>query len=63
MKNPPIDICTHVPGTNKAEEWVGKKGKHEPGRKGDKVTARSSTSVRPKDREPIDPRMPNMPPA
>lgn len=63
MKNPPPDICTHIPGTNKAEEWVGKKGKQEAGREDGKVTARSSTSVRPHDREPIDPRMPNMPPA
>jgi hypothetical protein len=63
MKNPPIDICTHVPGTPKGEEWTSKKGKQEAGREGDVRTARYSTSVDPKRHGPIDPRMPHMPPA
>ena len=62
MKNPPRDISSHLPGTNKGEEWL-LKGEREPGREGDKRTARFSTSVSPKSRDPIDPRMPHMPPA
>jgi hypothetical protein len=62
MKNPPPDICTHIPGTNKGEEWAFK-GKIEPGQERDKRTARFSTSVNPKGKDPIDPRMPHMPPA
>ena len=62
MKNPPPDVCSHLPGTNKGEEWV-LKGEHEPGREGNKRSARDSTSVNPKSREPIDPRMPHLPPA
>jgi hypothetical protein len=62
MKNPPPDICTHIPGTNKGEEWV-LKGKHEPGSEDNRRTARYSTSVNPKGKEPIDPRMPHLPPA
>jgi hypothetical protein len=62
MKNPPRDITTHVPGTNKGEEWAIK-GKYEAGREPGKRTARYSTSVNPKSKNPIDPRMPHMPPA
>jgi hypothetical protein len=62
MKNPPPDISTHVAGTNKGEEWL-LKGKHEPGDEGNKRTARFSTSVNPKAKNPIDPRMPHLPPA
>ncbi len=62
MKNPPPDIDTHIPGTNRGEEWA-LKGKYEPGRGPHERTARDSTSVNPKGREPIDPRMPHMPPA
>jgi len=63
MKNPPKDICTHIPGTNKGEEWVGKKGRQEPGRGNGGRTARDSTSINPKAKNPIDPRMPHLPPA
>ena len=63
MKNPPRDIIAHTPGTNKAEEWVGRKGQHEPGRENQFRTARDSTGIRDQDRDPIDPRMPHMPPA
>lgn len=56
---------THVPGTNKGEELVRKHG-HEPGRaeRGARGyrNARDSTSVNAEAREPIDPRMPEMPP-
>lgn len=57
---------THVPGTLKGEEMVIKHGR-EPGRgergKNGYRSARDSTSVNAAGREPIDPRMPQMPPA
>lgn len=66
------DAPAHTPGTAKGEEKSSTEGK-EPGRRdidtGDEhrpaggSTARSSTSINPEDREPIDPMMPNMPPA
>lgn len=58
------DISAHSAGTAKGEEWVQKRGR-EPGRT-DPVTARTardSTSINPELRDPIDPRMPNIPPA
>ena len=57
------DISSHTPGTSKGEEVVRKKGR-EPGR-GDRRfarTARDATSINAAAREPIDPRMPQMPP-
>jgi len=57
---------THVPGTNKGEEMVLKRG-HEAGRaergKNGYRSARDSTAINAAGREPIDPRMPQMPPA
>jgi len=61
MKNPPIDISSHSPGTTRGEEFTWR-GETEPGREGDTPTARSSTSINPKARDPIDPRMPHLPP-
>lgn len=62
----------HQPGTRKGEEMTDKAGK-EPGhhdtgdshanRPSGTSTARSSTGVNPEAEEPIDPKMPNMPPA
>jgi hypothetical protein len=52
---------SHTPGTARGEELVLKKGP-EPGRETGTRTARDSTSVSPKARGPIDPRMPHMPP-
>jgi hypothetical protein len=58
------DLPSHTAGTSKGEERVRKEGlepgrqRHEPHR-----TARDSTSINASDREPIDPRMPQMPPA
>jgi hypothetical protein len=52
---------THTPGTTRGEETVFKKGP-EPGRETGTRTARDSTSINPKKRDPIDPRMPYMPP-
>ncbi|MGB7190429.1 MAG: hypothetical protein WBD10_09855 [Acidobacteriaceae bacterium] len=55
------DTPSHTKGTHKGEEWAQKSP--EPGREGKSATARSSTSINPKARGPIDSRMPNMPPA
>ncbi|MDB5173809.1 MAG: hypothetical protein JWO87_3288 [Phycisphaerales bacterium] len=56
---------THVPGTNKGEELVIKRGREpgrgEPGTRGYR-NARDSTSINAGAEEPIDPRMPEMPP-
>lgn len=61
------DVATlpaHSPGTIKGEEWVIRYGR-EPGRDDPHLvrTARDSTSLNAKAREPIDPRMPHIPPA
>ena len=62
--NPPKPI--HVPGTHKGEELVLKRGR-EPGReergKHGYRSSRDSTSLNPDKHGPIDPRMPEMPPA
>ena len=59
-----VDLPAHTPGTPKGEERVRKHGR-EPGRAEPKLgrTARDSTSINPSSRDPIDPRMPHMPPA
>jgi hypothetical protein len=62
MKNPPPDINAHIRGVKRGEEWAYG-GKKEPGREGKGRTARDATSVNPKSRAPIDPRMPHLPPA
>jgi hypothetical protein len=62
MKNPPPDIDAHTPGTKRGEEWSWE-GRKEPGREGNGRTARDATSINPKSRGPIDPRMPHLPPA
>lgn len=57
---------THVSGTNKGEELVIKLGREagraERGKRGYR-SARDSTSLNAQSRGPIDPRMPEMPPA
>jgi hypothetical protein len=62
MKNPRPDIDAHTPGTKRGEEWAWD-GRIEPGREGKTRTARDATSINPDKRAPIDPRMPNLPPA
>ena len=52
---------SHTPGTTRGEEMVLKKGP-EPGRETGTRTARDATSISAKARDPIDPRMPHMPP-
>ena len=62
--NPPKPV--HVAGTHKGEELVMRRGRESGrGKQGSKGyrTARDSTSVNADSREPIDPRMPEMPPA
>ncbi len=54
-------ISSHSEGTSRGEEVLQRKGP-EPGRETGTRTARDSTSISPKAREPIDPRMPHMPP-
>ncbi len=58
------DLPSHTPGTPKGEERVRHAGR-EPGREHVKLgrTARDATSINAKARDPIDPRMPHMPPA
>jgi len=66
------DAPAHTPGTSKGEEKVSDEGK-EPGRHDTSAegadrptgtsTARDSTSINAEDAGPIDPAMPNMPPA
>jgi hypothetical protein len=62
-KNPPPQPI-HIPGTAKGEEMVLHKGK-EPGKGVAPAcrTARDSTGIDAKRREPIDPKMPHLPPA
>ena len=55
------DKPSHTPGTHRGEEWV--RHQKEPGRETETATARYSTSINAKDRDPIDPRMPHLPPA
>jgi hypothetical protein len=64
MNIPSSDVSSHTPGTHKGEERVRKEGL-EPGRQRREPhrTARDSTSINASAREPIDPRMPQMPPA
>jgi hypothetical protein len=56
------ELPSHTPGTSRGEELRRQKGP-EPGREKGYRTARDSTSIDAGDREPIDPRMPHMPPA
>ncbi|MFW6058585.1 MAG: hypothetical protein ACODAQ_00300 [Phycisphaeraceae bacterium] len=57
-------LPAHTPGTARGEEWVRRVGR-EPGRDHPHIvrTARDSTSVNAPGMEPIDPRMPHIPPA
>jgi hypothetical protein len=58
------DASAHTPGTPKGEEWVQRRGR-EPGRHDHSPvrTARDSTGIDSESREPIDPRMPHIPPS
>jgi hypothetical protein len=51
----------HQPGVHKGEEWSRKDT--EPGRAKSDPGARNSTGINADKRRPIDPRMPNYPPA
>ncbi len=56
------DSPTHTPGVAKGEERAGK---HHPGRKPLRAprTMRDATGINARKREPIDPSMPELPPA
>ena len=57
------ELPAHTPGTPRGEEMVrkfGREGGREDARAG--RTARDATSINPADREPIDRRMPHLPP-
>jgi hypothetical protein len=58
------ELPSHTPRTPKGEERVRQFGR-EPGREAPSGgrTARDATSINPAARDPIDPRMPHMPPA
>jgi hypothetical protein len=64
QNQPPRPV--HVPGTTKGEELALRKGR-EPGREeaGSRSyrSSRDSTGINAKDRAPIDPRSPSIPPA
>ncbi len=57
------DLPAHTPGTPRGEDRVRKDGR-EPGRQNPRIgrSARDATSINPQAREPIDPRMPHLPP-
>ena len=55
-------MSSHTPGTSRGEEMKRRKGP-EPGREKGFRTARDSTSVGASSKDPIDPRMPHIPPA
>jgi hypothetical protein len=59
---PKRELPAHVPGSRKGEEEIKRSGK-EPGRERLGRTARDSTSINPDKAGPIDPRMPDIPPA
>jgi hypothetical protein len=63
MKNPRPDIDAHIPGVQRAEEWTYNGKRKEAGREGEGRTSRDATGINADDRAPIDPRMPNLPPA
>ena len=58
------DVSSHTPGTLKGEEMVSRHGR-EAGRDDPRHvrTARDATGIAPESKEPIDPRMPYLPPA
>jgi len=63
MKNPRPDIDYHTNGTKRAEEWTYGGRTHSPGMEGDGRSTRDATGINPDQRKPIDPRMPDLPPA
>jgi len=60
----PVDLPAHTPGTPRGEELVRRHGR-EPGRQDKRFhrTSRDSTSINADAERPIDPRMPQLPPA
>jgi hypothetical protein len=61
--DPRAELPAHTPGTPRGEELVRRFGREEGRERGPARTARDSTSINASAREPIDPRMPHLPPA
>lgn len=55
--------ATHTPGADDGEGKDEKEGKESSRDTGDGLTARDSTGINPEKSGPIDPEMPDMPPA
>jgi hypothetical protein len=55
------EMPSHTPGSHRGEDLRRNKGP-EPGREKGYRNARDSTAISPSSEEPIDPRMPHMPP-
>lgn len=62
MKYPRPDIDAHTSGTKRGEAWIYE-GRKQPGMKEHGRDARDATGINAKRRKPIDPRMPDLPPA
>jgi hypothetical protein len=60
--DPRAELPAHTPGTPRGEELVRRFGREAGRERGLARTARDSTSVNAEAREPIDPRMPHLPP-
>ena len=59
QKTPPVPV--HVPGTRKGEEASLQEEQQKSGQPTHTSTARDFTGINPKERNPIDPRMPTIP--
>jgi hypothetical protein len=57
------DAPSHTPGTPRGEDLVKKHGGEAVGYQGNTRMGRDATGVNVDDRKPVDPRMPNLPPA
>jgi hypothetical protein len=55
------DKPSHTPGIHRGEEWSQEQ--KSPGWQGDTRTVRDATGINAYKRRPIDPKMPNLPPA
>jgi hypothetical protein len=60
--DPTAELSAHTPGTPRGEELVRHYGREAGRESGQARTARDSTSINAAARDPIDPRMPHMPP-
>lgn len=61
-EKPSRDASAHTPGVHKGEEENAKRGRSPRGNRSPRAS-RDATSINPRKRAPIDPRMPILPPA